>query len=78
MLIDTNNIVMTKANRNFSDTAHLTEKNGQIVISTDDKSQDSLIDKDNEVLDLTDDEKINVAAKRILEKYRSAFEELAK
>ena len=27
---------------------------------------------------LTDDEKIDVAAKRVLEKYRPAFEELAK
>ena len=29
-------------------------------------------------LQLTDDEKIDVAAKRILERYRPAFEELAK
>ena len=30
------------------------------------------------VRNLTDDEKIDVAAKRVLEKYRPAFEELAK
>jgi len=30
----------------------------------------------NPVMDLTDDEKIDVVAKRVLERYRSAFEEL--
>ena len=31
----------------------------------------------NPIVDLTDDEKIDVAAKRILQKYRNAFLELA-
>ena len=43
---------------------------------------DALLDiienSDNRYLDLEDDEKIDIVAKRILNKYRSAFEELAK
>ena len=34
--------------------------------------------QDNSPIDLTDDEKIDVVARRILQRHRKAFEELAK
>ena len=38
-----------------------------------------VVDVENDTyMDLSDDEKIDVAAKRVLNKYRAAFEELAK
>ena len=80
MTIDTKQIVtMTEANQNFSKTARLTDKNGEVVIFKNNKPKYLVIDLDSEkYFELTDDEKIDVAAKRILQKYRPAFEALAK
>ncbi len=80
MLIDTQDIVtMTEANQNFSRAARLTDKNGHVVIFRNNKPKYLLIDMDNEnYLELSDDEKIDIVAKRILNKYHSAFEALAK
>lgn len=42
-------------------------------------TENSLIDMDNtSITDMTDDEKIDFVAQRILKRYKSAFEELAK
>ena len=80
MLIDTQDIVtMTEANQNFSKTARLTDKNGHVVIFKNNKPKYLLIDMDNEsYIELSEDEKIDIVAKRILEQYRPAFEALAK
>ena len=80
MLIDTQNIVsMTEANQNFSKAARMTDKSGHVVIFKNNRPKYLLVDMDNEnYLELTDDEKIDIVAKRILEKYRPAFEALAK
>ena len=80
MLIDTQNIVtMTEANQNFSKTTRQAEKAGHVVIFKNNRPKYLLVDMDNEsFLDLSDDEKIDVVAKRILNKYHSAFEALAK
>ena len=80
MIIDTNKILtVTEANQNFSKAARLAEKNGSAVIFKNNRPKYMLVDlTHNPVVDLTDDEKIDVVAKRVLEKYRSAFEELAK
>lgn len=80
MTIDTNKIVtMTEANQNFSKVAKLAESNGQAVIFKNNKPKFLVIDVDsNDYFEITDDEKIDVAAKRILKKYKPAFKELAK
>ena len=80
MQIDTNTIVSaTEANQNFSRVTRIAEKNGQAVIFKNNKPRYMLIDLEKSpVLDLTDDEKIDIVAARILKRYRSAFEELAK
>ena len=70
---------MTEANQNFSNVAKVAENNGQAVIFKYNKPKFLLIDIDsNSYFDITDDEKIDVAAKRIMNRFKPAFEELAK
>ena len=80
MNINTNTIVsMTEANQNFSKVAKVAENNGQAVIFKNNKPKFLLIDVDsNSYFDITDDEKIDVAARRIMNRFKPAFEELAK
>ena len=80
MNIDTNKIAtMTEANQNFSKVAKLAERNGQAVIFKNNKPKFLVIDVDSdEYFEITDEEKIDVAAKRILKRYKPAFKELAK
>lgn len=80
MQINTNTIVsVTEANQNFSRVTRIAEKNGQAVIFKNNRPKYMVIDLDSSpVLDLTDDEKIDVVAARILKKFKPAFEELAK
>ena len=80
MNINTETITtMTEANQNFSKVAKVAENNGQSVIFKNNKPKFLLIDVDsNSYFDITDDEKIDVAAKRIMNRFKPAFEELAK
>lgn len=80
MNIDTGQIVsISEANQNFSRVARLAEKNGTIVIFKNNKPKFKLVDlEQKEDPELTDDEKIDLIAARILKKYHKAFEELAK
>ena len=80
MTIDTKTITtMTEANQNFSKVARVAESNGQAIIFKNNKPKFLVIDMEsNNYFELTDDEKIDVVAKRVLERFRPAFEELAK
>ena len=80
MNIDTKTITtMTDANQNFSKVAKVAENNGQAVIFKNNKPKFLLIDIDsNSYFDITDDEKIDVAARRIMKRFKPALEELAK
>ena len=80
MQIDTNTIVsVTEANQNFSRVTRIAEKSGQAVIFKNNRPKFLLIDIEHSpVLELTDDEKIDIVAARILNKFRPVFEELAK
>ncbi len=80
MQIDTNAIMsMTEANQNFSKVARVAEKKGAVLIFKNNRPKYMVVDVENDTyMDLSDDEKIDVAAKRVLNKYRAAFEELAK
>jgi antitoxin Phd len=70
MIIDTKQIIsMTEASQNFSKTADKCVKNNE--------PKGSLVDINN-YINLTDDEKIEIVAKRILNKHIAAFKELAK
>lgn len=80
MNINTKTITtMTEANQNFSKVAKVAENNGRAVIFKNNKPKFLLIDIDsNSYFDITDDERIDVAAKRVMKKFKPAFEELAK
>ena len=80
MMINTNTIVSaTEANQNFSRVTRIADMNGQAVIFKTNKPKYLLIDMESTpYFDMTDDEKIDVIARRVLNKYRPAFEELAK
>lgn len=80
MTIDTNAIVsMTEANQNFSRVTRIAEQEGQAVIFKNNRPKYVLIDLDRSpLMDISDDEKIDLAAARILKRYLPAFQELAK
>ncbi|MBE7027555.1 MAG: type II toxin-antitoxin system Phd/YefM family antitoxin [Ruminococcaceae bacterium] len=80
MNINTETITtMTEVNQNFSKVAKVAENNGQAVIFKNNKPKFLLIDVDsNSYFDITDDEKIDVAARRIMNRFKPAFEVLAK
>ncbi len=80
MTINTNIIIsVSEANQNFSRATRIAEKNGQAVIFKNNRPKYILLDLDsNPPIEMTDDEKIDFVAARILKKYRPAFEELAK
>ena len=80
MTIDTNQVLsITETNQNFSKAARIADRQGSVVVFKNNKPKYMLINlENNPLIDLTDDEKIDVVAKRVLKKYRKAFEELAK
>ena len=81
MQFDTKMITcVSEANTNFSSVASMADSEGRVVIFKNNKPKYLLIDLEQESLiyDLTDDEKLEIASKRILKQYKSAFEELAK
>ena len=80
MMINTNTVVsMTEANRNFSRVTRIADTNGQAVIFKNNRPKYLLIDVESTpYFDMSDDEKIDLVAARILKKYKPAFEELAK
>ena len=80
MKIDSKNFVsITEANQNFSKISRLVDKHGEVIIFKNNKPKYRILDveKDTTIF-MTDDEKIDFVANRILNEYRSAFEELAK
>lgn len=80
MNINTNQIVsISEANQNFSKIARLVDKAGEIFIFKNNKPKYKLVDIERDTtIEMSDDEKIDFVAARILKKYRRAFEELAK
>ena len=80
MMIDTEQMVsVTEVNQNFSRAARMADRQGQIYILKNNRLKYKLVNlEQNREFELTDDEKIDVVARRILNRYRPAFEELAK
>lgn len=80
MRIDTRLIVpISEANQNFSRIARMADKNGEVYIFKNNKPKYKLVDiESNCGIEMTDEEKIDFVAARVLKKYRRAFEELAK
>ena len=81
MMINTDSIFsMTQANQNFSLVARTVDRDGEAVVFKNNKPKYLVLSLENSerILDLSDDEKIDVVTKRILNKYIGAFKELAK
>ena len=80
MIIDTNQMLsITEANQNFSKAARIADKQGSVVIFKNNKPRYMIISlSENPLIELSDEEKTDIIARRILDKYRKAFEELAK
>lgn len=78
MIINTKQIIsMTEANQNFSKVSKTADKYGEALIVKNNKPKYILVDINN-YLELSDDEKIEVVAKRVLARHIKAFKELAK
>lgn len=81
MMINTDAIFsMTQANQNFSSIARSVDREGEAVIFKNNHPKYLIINLQNNdrLFDLSEDEKIDVVAKRILNKYIGAFKELAR
>ena len=80
MNIDSGAIISgAEANQNFSHVTRIAEEKGRAVIFKNDRPKYMLIDLDSSpIIEMSDDEKIDFVAARILKKYKSAFLELAK
>lgn len=80
MIVNTNQMLsVSEANQNFSQATKLADQNGSIILLKNNRPSYMLISlRENPDFELTDDEKIDVVARRVLERHRKAFEELAK
>ena len=80
MTIDTNAVFSaTEANQIFSKVARMAEKMGHVVVFKHNRPKLLVIDLDTEPqIEMTENEKLQFVAERILREHRAAFEELAK
>ncbi len=80
MTINTSAIVTaTEANQNFSKVSRLAEQKGHVVVFKNNRPKLLVIDLDTELqIDMTEDEKLEFVAARILREHKAAFEELTK
>ena len=80
MSINTEKIVsISEANQNFSRVARIAEEAGEVFIFDNNKPKYLLVDLETDApIEMSDDEKIDFVAARVLREYRRAFEALAK
>ena len=72
-------VPISEAHKDFSRIMHLADIHGRVVILKENKPKYLLIDLEQEALiyDLTDDEKLEIASKRIIKQCKPSVEELA-
>ena len=80
MMIDSRKIItVTEANQNFSKATRIADMHGDVLVFKNNKPKYKLQNLELEPdLELTDDEKIDIVARRILKRFKPAFLELAK
>ncbi len=80
MILDTRQIItVTDANKNFSRATRIADEHGEAIVFKNNRPKYKLVNLDLEPdLELTDDEKIDIVAKRIMKRFKPAFLELAK
>ena len=71
---------ISEAHKDFSRIMHMADIYGRVVILKDNKPKYLLIDREQEALiyDLTEEEMLEIASKRILKRYKPPIEELSK
>lgn len=80
MMIDTKQIItITEANQNFSRATRIADEHGEALVFKNNRPKYKLVNLEVEPdLELTDDEKIDIVARRIMNRFKPAFLELAK
>lgn len=80
MIINTNQIItVTEANQNFSKATRIADEQGAALVFKNNLPKYKLTNLEVEPdLELTDDEKIDIVARRIMNRFKPAFLELAK
>lgn len=80
MIIDTAQIItVTEANQNFTRATRIADEKGAALVFKNNRPKYKLTNLEVEPdLQLTDDEKIDVVARRIMARFKPAFLELAK
>lgn len=80
MMIDTKQIItITEANQNFSRATRIADEHGEALVFKNNRPKYKLVNLEVEPdLELTDDEKIEIVAARIMKRFKPAFMELAK
>ena len=80
MMINTENMIsISEANQNFSKVARLVDQTGQAVILKNNVPRYLVIEfSQAEAEQLADDEDVRSISKRLIEKNRKAYEDLAK
>ena len=80
MKINTNEIIsISVANQNFSNVIKIADKRGKAIIFKNNKPRYILMNiEESPIIEMTDDEKIDFVAARILREHKAAFLELAK
>ena len=73
-------VSLSQAKKNFFHATRIADSYGRVEILKDNEPKYLLVELEQESLiyDLTDEEKLEIASKRILKQYKPAFEELAK
>lgn len=80
MMVDAKQIItVNEANQNFSRATRIADENGTALVFNNNRPKYKLTNLEVEPdLELTDDEKIDVVARRIMKRFKPAFLELAK
>lgn len=71
-------VSITEANQNFSAVARKVDARQKVVVFKNNQPKYVICTIESAPFELTEDERIDIAAKRILSRYRRAFEELSK
>lgn len=80
MTIDSRQIItVTEANQNFTRATRIADETGSAIVFKNNRPKYKLTNLELEPdLELTDDEKIDIVSRRIMQRYKRAFVELAK
>ena len=79
MIISTNNLMsITEANQNFSNVVKYVEKNGYVIILKNNKPKYIVSKFEEGKTSMSEDDMIELVARRILSEHKKAFKELSK